>query len=78
VYSYYFALNALGLIGGPMLYMRLSKKYKRRLIIFACFASVSLSGLLMYYMGGLKPWLFALLLLPATISASCVRTPGAI
>ena len=31
VYSYYFALNALGMIGGPMLYMRLSKKYKRKI-----------------------------------------------
>ncbi len=31
----------------------------------------------MCYLGDLKPWLFAILLLPATISASCVRTPGA-
>ena len=41
VYSYYFALNALGMIGGPMLYMRLSKKYKRTSIIFTCFVAVS-------------------------------------
>ena len=77
VYSYYFALNALGMIGGPMLYMRISKKYRRRSLIFACFAAVSLSGALICYLGGLKPWLFAILLLPATISASCVRIPGA-
>jgi DHA1 family bicyclomycin/chloramphenicol resistance-like MFS transporter len=57
--------------------MRISKKYKRRSIIFACFAAVSLSGALMCYLGDLKPWLFAILLLPATVSASCVRTPGA-
>jgi hypothetical protein len=39
VYSYYFALNALGMIGGPMLYMRISKKYKRKiddLRLFCC------------------------------------------
>jgi DHA1 family bicyclomycin/chloramphenicol resistance-like MFS transporter len=36
-----------------------------------------LSGLLICYLGGLNPWIFAILLLPATISASCVRTPGA-
>jgi MFS transporter, DHA1 family, multidrug resistance protein len=77
VYSYYFALNALGLIGGPMLYMRLSQKYTRRSIVFACFAAVSLSGAFICYLGDLKPWIFAILLLPATISASCVRTPGA-
>jgi DHA1 family bicyclomycin/chloramphenicol resistance-like MFS transporter len=29
------------------------------------------------YLGDLKPWLFAILLLPVTIGASCVRTPGA-
>ncbi len=77
VYSYYFALNALGMIGGPMLYMRLSKKYKRTSIILTCFVAVSSSGLLMFLLGDLNPWFFAVLMLPATISASCVRTPGA-
>ncbi len=77
VYSYYFALNALGMIGGPMLYMRLSRRNSRRSIIITCFAVVSICGLLISLFGDLQPWLLAVLLLPATISASCVRTPGA-
>jgi len=77
VYSYYFALNALGMIGGPMLYMRLSRRTSRRTIIIACFAAVSVSGIFISLFGNIAPWALAVLLLPATISASCVRTPGA-
>lgn len=77
VYSYYFALNALGMIGGPMLYMRLSRRTSRRTIIIACFAAVSVSGIFVSLFGNIAPWALAVLLLPATISASCVRTPGA-
>ncbi|HWQ18846.1 MAG TPA: MFS transporter, partial [Methanotrichaceae archaeon] len=75
-YSYYFALNALGLILGPVLYLRISRRFDRRIIIIASFALISLSGVLVCCMGSFKPWLFAVLLLPATISSSCVRTPG--
>jgi DHA1 family bicyclomycin/chloramphenicol resistance-like MFS transporter len=76
VYSYYFAINAFGMISGPMLYMRISRRYHRRSIIIASFAAVSVSGLLVSSFGGLRPWMLAAALLPATISASCVRTPG--
>ncbi|MHB8118916.1 MAG: multidrug effflux MFS transporter [Methanothrix sp.] len=76
-YSYYFAFNALGMITGPVLYLRLSRIISRRSIIIACFAVISVSGLLIALLGGLEPIVFALVLLPATIMASCVRTPGA-
>jgi len=76
VYSYYFAVNAVGMISGPMLYMRISRRYRRRTIIITSFAAVSVSGLLVSSFGGLRPWMLAAALLPATISASCVRTPG--
>jgi DHA1 family bicyclomycin/chloramphenicol resistance-like MFS transporter len=77
VYSYYFAINAIGLIFGPMLYMRVPRKYHRRSIIIACFAVISASGLLISFFGGFQPWILTIVLLPATICASCVRTPGA-
>jgi len=77
VYSYYFAINAIGLIFGPMLYMRVSRKYHRRSIIIACFAVISASGLLISFFGGFQPWILTIVLLPATICASGVRTPGA-
>ena len=76
-YSYYFAINAIGMIAGPLLYVRVSVKYARRSIIIACFAAISTSGLLISGFGGFQPWILIILLLPATISSSCVRTPGA-
>ncbi|HII05842.1 MAG TPA: multidrug effflux MFS transporter [Methanotrichaceae archaeon] len=76
VYSYYFSINAIGMVSGPMLYMRVSRKYRRRSIIIACFAVISASGLLISFFGGFQPWILTMVLLPATISASCVRTPG--
>ncbi len=76
-YSYYFAINAIGLILGPMLYLRVSRRYPRRLVIITCFAVFAGSGLLISCFGGFQPWLLTLVLLPATICGSCVRTPGA-
>jgi DHA1 family bicyclomycin/chloramphenicol resistance-like MFS transporter len=77
VYSYYFAINAIGMMFGPVLYMRVSRKYHRRAIIIACFAVVSASGLLISFFGGFQPWILTIVILPTTICASCVRTPGA-
>ncbi|VVB69990.1 Multidrug resistance protein MdtL [uncultured archaeon] len=77
VYSYYFAINALGMIGGPILYMRISRRYSRRSIIIACFAMICTSGLFISLAGGIQPWMLTIMLLPATICASCVRTPCA-
>jgi DHA1 family bicyclomycin/chloramphenicol resistance-like MFS transporter len=76
VYSYYFAINAIGLIYGPMLYMKVSRKYHRRSIITACFAGFSASGLLISCFGSFQPWILTIALLPATICGSCVRTPA--
>jgi MFS transporter, DHA1 family, multidrug resistance protein len=38
IYSYYFALNALGMIPGPTLYMHLTRRIDRKSIIIAGFA----------------------------------------
>jgi len=75
-YSYYFAINAIGMIAGPMLYMRISRRYTRKSIIITCFSVLSASGLLIACFGGFQPWILIILLLPATICVSCVRTPG--
>lgn len=76
-YSYYFAFNAIGMITGPMIYLRMSRRFSRRSIIKACFTIILASGLLIALLGNLQPMIFALVLLPATVMASCVRTPGA-
>jgi MFS transporter, DHA1 family, multidrug resistance protein len=77
VYSYYFALNAVGMLLGPVLYMELSSRFPRQLIINICFAMMAASGLLVCVFGSAKPWIFAFSLLPSTIASSCIRPPSA-
>jgi MFS transporter, DHA1 family, multidrug resistance protein len=76
LYSLYFAFNAIGLIGGPALYLRLSRVFARPVIIMGGFVCTCAAGMLMYLFGSLQPWLFAVCLFPATIMGSCIRTPG--
>jgi DHA1 family bicyclomycin/chloramphenicol resistance-like MFS transporter len=76
VYSYYFTLNAIALILGPLLYLRLVRRFRRELIVAGCFSAIALSGVLVCSIGNLQPWVFALVLLPASFAGSCVRPPG--
>jgi DHA1 family bicyclomycin/chloramphenicol resistance-like MFS transporter len=77
VYSFYFALNALGMIAGPMIYLWLSRRFNAVNIIGGCFASIAASGLLVCILGNLQPWIFALCILPASIASNCIRPPSA-
>ena len=73
-YSYYFALNAVGLVLAPMLYMRISRRYRRRTLIIICFATISASGLLISLFGGFHPWILTIILLPRpSVPAACER-----
>ncbi|HOV86574.1 MAG TPA: multidrug effflux MFS transporter [Syntrophobacteraceae bacterium] len=75
-YSLYFALNAVGMLLGPILYLVLSRYYPRRSIVVACFGIMALAGLLVAAFGDAGPMFFALALLPATLMGSCVRPAG--
>jgi DHA1 family bicyclomycin/chloramphenicol resistance-like MFS transporter len=76
VYSYFFALNALCSLLGPLLYIHLSRRFKRGSIIIISFATMALSGLLVCSLGDLNPWAFTVSLLPATIAINSIRPPG--
>ena len=76
-YSFYFALNAMGMISGPMIYLRLSRRFHPETIIRGCFAAIASSGVLVCLLGNLQPWVFALCMLPASIAGSCSRPPSA-
>ncbi|WP_449241579.1 multidrug effflux MFS transporter [Desulfoscipio gibsoniae] len=78
VYSYYFALNALFLLLGPILYIHLSGRFKRGSIITVFFAIIIASGVLICGLGSMNPWLFALSLLPSTIAGSGIRPPSTV
>ncbi|WP_088189633.1 multidrug effflux MFS transporter [Desulfosporosinus sp. FKA] len=77
VYSYYFAFNALGMLFGPLIYIRLSNYYKRTTIINTCFALTIISGLLISLVGSYSPLLFAVTLVLSTVSGSAMRPPSA-
>ncbi len=76
VYSYYFGLNAVCLILGPMLYMRLSRRFHPETIIRACFLATLVSGVLVVSLGNLAPYVFALGILPSSIAGSLIRPPS--
>jgi MFS transporter, DHA1 family, multidrug resistance protein len=75
-YSLYFSFNALGMIMGPMIYLRLSRRHHAEKIIQGCFATIAASGLLVCLLGNLQPWIFALCILPASTAGSCLRPPS--
>lgn len=75
-YSFYFGLNAVCLIFGPMIYMRLSRRFHPEAIIRACFVVSLASGALVALLGNLAPYVFALCLLPSSIAGSILRPPS--
>jgi DHA1 family bicyclomycin/chloramphenicol resistance-like MFS transporter len=77
VYSYYFSLNALGMLAGPMIYLWLARRFHSENIIRGCFITIFISGLLVCILGNLRPWIFALCILPASTANSCIRPPSA-
>lgn len=76
LYSFYFAVIALGMISGPFLYLRISKIFRRNTIIFSCFAVIAVSGVMICLFGSIGPLAFTLALFPASMIGSCVRPPG--
>jgi DHA1 family bicyclomycin/chloramphenicol resistance-like MFS transporter len=76
MYSFYFSLNALGMIAGPMIYLWFSRRFQALNIIWACFATIATSGMLVWLLGSLQPWIFALCILPGATANSCMRPPS--
>jgi len=76
VFSYAFAFNALCASFGPRIYMKLSKTISVQKIITGCFVVLTLCGVLTYSIGHLSPWIFALILGPASLIGLVTRVPG--
>jgi len=74
-YSFYFSVNALGMIAGPMIFLWFSQRVHTERIILGCYVATLISGLLVFFLGSREPWVFALCILPASIAGSCIR-PG--
>ncbi len=76
VFSFFFAFNAMFLVVAPLMSLRLSKKYSKRKIISISFVIIALSGLLILNFGSVSPFVFALLLVPATFFNGLVKPIG--
>jgi DHA1 family bicyclomycin/chloramphenicol resistance-like MFS transporter len=76
VYSFFFAFNAVMMIGGPFIYMGLSKLISRSTIISICLIICTLSGVSVIGVSHFGPIAFALALVPSFLAASCIRPPG--
>ena len=76
VYSYYFLINALGMMLGPMLYIYFSRFIDRDKIITFSFIILLLSGILILLFGAKGPWILSFTMLPASIFGGVTRPPG--
>lgn len=76
VYSYFFAANALFFLLGPLVFIKISKKINSGSIITTCFIIESMSGVLIFILGRLNPWLFALSVVPASLTGSIIGPPS--
>jgi DHA1 family bicyclomycin/chloramphenicol resistance-like MFS transporter len=76
VYSYFFAIFAVGAGVGAQLYIVVSRRLERTTILTLSFIACAVSGLLMLLLGRLGPWPFILTLLPLPIAFSLGRPPA--
>jgi hypothetical protein len=65
-FSFYFAINAIGMISGPLLYLRLSRSFSRTSVIVSCFATIIAGGALI---ASLAAWG------PCSLPSHCSRRP---
>lgn len=77
MYGYYFGLNALGSLIGPLLYIRISRWISPGNIIAGCMGMLALSGIFLELAGSASPVLFALGMLISTVVVSMLRPPTA-
>lgn len=75
-YSYFFALNGVFAMLGPLLYILLSKRFSRTGLVSGSFLLMLLSGLLVFYFGNDGYWAFALGILPITFASNAIRPPS--
>jgi len=76
VFSFFFAIFAVGLAVGPVIYIRISRSWRRTSIVTGCFAVIALGGILILLVGARGPWAYILAVLPSSIALTCMRPPA--
>jgi DHA1 family bicyclomycin/chloramphenicol resistance-like MFS transporter len=70
MYSFYFSMNAVFLLLGPLFYIQALKLVNYRTIIKGSFIIMAISGLLVVLIGNFSPLFFCLALIPASFFAN--------
>ncbi len=73
IFSLYFSLNALMMMAGPMVYLKISRYFHPEVIVKIAYVVIFISGLLVCLLGNTQPWIFALCILPSTLAISCTK-----
>ncbi len=74
-YSFFFSFNAIMMVVGPFLYIRLSSRFRRFSLINASFIITLISGILIVTIGPTAPLAFALSMMPTTIMVTFIAPP---
>ncbi|MCG8616285.1 MAG: multidrug effflux MFS transporter [Desulfobacterales bacterium] len=77
VFSFFFSFNALCAMAGPMFCIRITRRFGPNVLITACYGFLAVTGLLVMMVGGLSPYILALLVGPATFFILACRPPSA-
>ena len=77
-YSFFFLINAVFSMLGPILYMRVLRNLPRIRFLRVIFILVFCFGALLFFFGEKGPFFFALLYAPVTFCCACVRPLGTV
>lgn len=75
-YSYFFAIGGIFLVLGPMIYIKLAKKFKSSSIVKVCFIVLIVCGVLLIAVGERSQYIFVLCMIPALAFGNMLRPPG--
>jgi DHA1 family bicyclomycin/chloramphenicol resistance-like MFS transporter len=75
-YGYFFGFNAMALMAGALVCVRLSRLVSSRSILTAGFAAIALGGAWLLLGPGQKPWDFALPMFVISFGCGMSRPPG--
>ncbi|MGL4570382.1 MAG: multidrug effflux MFS transporter [Clostridium sp.] len=75
-YTKYYSFTALFLVLGPMVYIKLSNKFKSNIIMTCCFIVLIASGIILITFGNTSPLAFSLSLIPAMFCGNMLKPPS--
>ncbi|MGL4990782.1 MAG: multidrug effflux MFS transporter [Sarcina sp.] len=76
VYSYFFGIGGIFLVLGPMVYIRLARKFKSNSLITLSFIVLIICGIFLIVVGEKSQYIFLVCMIPALMFGNMLRPPG--